>query len=462
MRDCTRHGLNPPTIATSAEYPYGKLHGLFRLPWFRRTWVVQEVALARKVMFYCGDYMIAFDNLVVAADFTRLPYSKLDMQARHWKSYLDWHHMLNEFIRRYEQGETDVTTTVGFGLFELLAATLLLEATRAEDKVYGLYGCAKTLGFELPVPDYTKPIAVVYTEAARACLRQAQNPLRLLEIVEGSAGEELGLPSWVPNLSGCVRKWTPENPPKTSTNSRSNKLVSGGSQSEWNLMVDERRLRVRGRRVDHVAAVGQPWKVDHSTTLLGDAWSNSGQYVGSLVDCILTWLDIVLQRNRSVQGSGAGEVAATQDLARLLTNGHRSLVEPLDRVTQYLSVLIKCAKADDTVVRSSLIHAQDSILEIRQIGHYFVSENMQRVITQMGDFAWRTVFRTTRGYLGVGSYSSRPGDLVVVLHGMATPCLVRPSAEGFVFVGAAFVNEIMNGEFWSTGSSSNDEWFVLV
>lgn len=25
--------------ATTPEYPYGKLHGVFRLPWFRRTWV---------------------------------------------------------------------------------------------------------------------------------------------------------------------------------------------------------------------------------------------------------------------------------------------------------------------------------------------------------------------------------------------------------------------------------------
>jgi len=26
-------------LATTPEYPYGKLHGVFRLLWFRRTWV---------------------------------------------------------------------------------------------------------------------------------------------------------------------------------------------------------------------------------------------------------------------------------------------------------------------------------------------------------------------------------------------------------------------------------------
>lgn len=457
--------LADDVLATTNEYPYGKLHGIFRHAWFRRTWVLQEVALARKVMFYCGDHMLAFDNLVVAADFSRLPYSKLNTQGRHWNSYLAWHHTFNEIIRRYDSGERDVCQTLKLGLLELLVSTTSqLQATRAEDKVYGLYGLAKKLDFALPVPDYTKPVGIVYTEAALACLRQGQS-LKLLESVEGSAADEYGLPSWVPNLSGSLGEWTVENPPKTNINARSNKMVSGDSHCEWSLMPNGRSLRVRGRRVDQVAAVGEAWKVDHRTTLLGDAETNSGQYIGSLIDCIVSWLELVLQRNSGAQGSGSGavdEFAAIQDLARLLTNGLPSLVEPLDRIIQYLSVVVNCARASNTIQRFRLVHPEDSFLEIRRIGPFFMSAAMERVITQIGDSMWRTVFRTTCGYLGVGSYSSRPGDMVVVFHGMAGPCLVRPTAEGFRYVGAAFVDGIMMGEFWDKGSSIDDEWFVLV
>jgi hypothetical protein len=418
--------------------------------------VVQEVALARKVTFYCGDHLLAFDSLVVAADFTRLPYSGLHAGARHWNFYLDWHHALAEFIRRREQGEN-----VGFGLLQLLSGTMMLEATRPEDKVYGMYGCAKRLGLDLPFPDYTKSIAQVYTEATLACLQQAGN-LELLHMVEGAAAAELGLPSWVPNFSESPRKWTPTNPPKTRMPSRKNKLVSGASRCQWMITQEGRRLKVLGRRLDQVAAVSESWKTDARTTLLGDSDMNSGQVVSSLVDCIATWLDVVLQRNHRDGTNTADELAAMQDLTHLLITGH-VFIEAPDRIADYLSVLIKCARANDEALRSHLIHPQDDIVRIPHFGDLHTSQHMGRAIEYMSQLMWKLVFRTTRkAYLGTGSYSSRPGDLVVVLCGMAVPVLIRPCAEGFNFVGAAFVDGIMEGEFWNAGSDADDEWFVLL
>lgn len=421
--------------------------------------MVQEVALARKVMFYCGDHMLAFDNLVIAADFTRLPYSKLNATARHWKSYLRWHHTFAEFIRRREQGEN-----VQVGLIDLLSAGVFLEATRPEDKVNGLYGCAKKLGLDWPIPDYTKSVAQVYTDVTLACIRQASD-LKLLEIVEGAAAAELGLPSWVPNLSESVRTWTLTNPPKTSKPNGKDKLVSGESQCQWMIMSEGIRLKVLGRRLDQVAAISEPWKIDAGTTLLGDADTNSGQVVNSLVDCIATWLDIVLQRNlRNTQGTNiADELEAIQDLTNLLNGGHRSIGDAPNRMDEYFSVLINCARANDDSLRSHLIHPEDDITTSMQFGYVLVSPPMLQVIEYIMHLMWKLVFRTTnKAYLGTGSYSAKPGDLVVVFHGMAVPCLIRPCAEGFNFVGAALVDGIMNGEFWKSGSDADDEWFVLI
>jgi hypothetical protein len=442
----------------SPEFPYGKLHGLFCLPWFRRTWVVQEVALARKVTFYCGDHLLAFDTLVVAADFTRLPHSKLNAAALHWKSYLDWHHTLAEFIRRREQGEN-----VAVGLQKLLSGVMFLDATRPEDKIYGLYGCAKRLGLYLPIPDYTKSVAQIYTEATLACLRQPEN-LNLLEMVEGAAAAELGLPSWVPNFSRSMREWSPTNPPNMSVPIGTNKLISGVSRSQWIFMPERRGLKVLGRRLDQVAAVGEPWRADARTTLLGDAAMNSGQIFGSLVDCIDTWLNVILQRNHrdGHRTNAADELASMEDLARLLMSGHTPLARPPDQIAKYLSVLVSCARTSDRALRSQLIHPNDNITTIMHCGEFLLSQPMQQVLEHMLQWKWKLVFRTTTAYLGTGSYSSSPGDLVVVLCGMSAPCLIRPCAEGFRFVGPAFVDGIMNGEFWNKGSEADDEWFVLI
>jgi hypothetical protein len=423
--------------------------------------VVQEVALARKVMFYCGERLLSFDLLVAAADFTRLPYSKLDMSAQHWGGYLGFHYGLAEFIRRREQGEN-----VSIDLRNLLWGTVLLEATRPEDKIYGLYGCAKKLGLGLPIPDYTKSVAQVYTGATLACLRQSGN-LELLQDCEGAAAAEFGLPSWVPNFSDCPRKWNPTNPPKMCGLSPpdTNNLFSGASRCQWMIMPEGRRLKVLGRRLDQVAAVGEPWKTDARTTLLGDSETNSGQAFLSLVNCIATWLDVALQRNRrdGYRTNAADELAAMQDLTNLLTYGHTSLDESPDRIAEYLSVLINCARTSNEALRSHLIHPEDDIMAIIEFSECRLSPHMKRVIDHIRWASWKLVFRTTtKAYLGAGSYSSSPGDLVVVLYGMTLPCLIRPCAEGFNFVGRAFIPELMNNEFWNLESDMDDEYFLLI
>ena len=446
--------------AISAEFPYGKLHGLFRLPWFRRTWVVQEVAVAKKVVFYCGEHLLAFDNLAAAADFTRLPYSRLDAAARHWKSYLDFHHALAEFIRRHDQGE-DVCENVGWGLQDVLTGAVLLDATRPEDKVHGLYGCAKRLGLDLPTPDYTKSVAKVYTEATLACFRQAGN-LAMLQMVEGSAAAQFGQPSWVPNFSESLRSWTPINPPKMNGPSKIKGSVSGASWSQWMTMRDEVRLKVYGRRVDQVAAVGDAWKMDARPTLFQDAAKPSGQLAHSLLDCIATWLDIVLERDADGTAD-ANELMAVQDLTHLLANGNPSLAGPPGQIDEYLVVLINCARDKARGLEPHLFHPDDDITTPVRFGEVYLSRTVMHVIEYISWSAWKLVFRTsTKAYLGIGGYSCRPGDLVVVLHGMSSPVLLRPCEGGFNFVSAAFIDGIMDGEFWNAGSEADDEWFILI
>jgi hypothetical protein len=90
-------------------------------------------------------------------------------------------------------------------------------------------------------------------------------------------------------------------------------------------------------------------------------------------------------------------------------------------------------------------------------------QSSERITQHISHMMWKSVFRTsTKNYVGAGSYSSSPGDLVVILHGMSVPCIIRPRPEGFTFVGAAFVDGIMEGEFWNAGSDADDEWFVLI
>lgn len=55
----------------------------------------------------------------------------------------------------------------------------------------------------------------------------------------------------------------------------------------------------------------------------------------------------------------------------------------------------------------------------------------------------RTVFVTTRGYMGLGTDNVKPGDAVCILFGGTVPFVLRPEAHFWRFVGDAFVEDVM-------------------
>ncbi|KAH6970949.1 heterokaryon incompatibility protein-domain-containing protein [Ilyonectria sp. MPI-CAGE-AT-0026] len=440
--------LADDALRVTPEYPYGKLHG-----------VVQEVALAKNVMFYCGKFLMHLSTMVVGADFTRLPYSNLDSDTsgRYWRIHLEYHDTMQEFIRRKEQGEP--TSNFGIKLSDILMfPALSLEATRPEDKIFGMYGICKRLGFEIPAPDYRKPLAVVYTEVTRIMLQGDQN-LDLLSTVLESPGWAHGLPSWVPDFSGSTRKWSPSTLPHTYISKRQNPQVSGRTQSQYHFEPDGRGLRVKGRRLSPICAVGQPWIVDSSTNVLGDARAQTGQYAAGLIDCIKSWFDVVRGHPDCLHDGVALEI-----MVRVLAQESATpyATESLDSIVQHLSVLVSISGSSDQSLSTMLADPQDNPGGFLQLGNFTISAEMQRSILHIYDLVWKNVFRTAHNFLGTGTHSAKVSDVVVVLHGCSTAAILRPWAGGFKYISPAHVHGIMNGEFWNSRSAADDEWFVLI
>jgi len=51
-----------------ASAKWGALLDLMQRPWFSRRWVVQEIALARKAVMYCGSDKISWKKFAVAVE----------------------------------------------------------------------------------------------------------------------------------------------------------------------------------------------------------------------------------------------------------------------------------------------------------------------------------------------------------------------------------------------------------
>ncbi|KAF4958107.1 hypothetical protein FGADI_2665 [Fusarium gaditjirri] len=456
--------LADDALMGTPEFPYGKLYGVFRLPWFRRTWhhpvqVVQEVALAKQVMFYCGTHLIRFELIVLGADFTKIPYSKLDVNpsARHWRSYLDFHSRVKELISWREEHDPAEKLTSLLSL--LVVPGMILEATRPEDKVFGMYGICKRLGYELPAPDYQKSLAVVYTEAAKAILHYDQS-LELLSVATETSAWADGLPSWVPNFSGCISKWSPSSPPTMcSVGARESLKTSDSNHCQYRLGPGDMGLTVRGRRLDTICAVGKPWKTDSYTSLLGGSDTNTIQYADSLIDCIGSWL-AVLQDLPNCSSRGA----AIEYMTRVLSNNVSDKYPPVpfEDMVQYLAVLVAMSASGNRTRFTTLASLPNGSLSRQQEEFLGLMAGCNLAITRIFGSIWQTMFRTESGYVGMGTHTLTSGDIVVLFEGCAVAGVIRRSSGGFRYVGPAYVDGIMDKELGNPGSDTEGEWFILV
>jgi hypothetical protein len=70
----------------------------------------------------------------------------------------------------------------------------------------------------------------------------------------------------------------------------------------------------------------------------------------------------------------------------------------------------------------------------------------------------RRLFRTKKGYLGLGAHGLAKGDKVCVVAGGAVPLLLRPrtTGQGYEFIGDAYVHGVMDGEAASRRMQEED------
>ncbi|KAI8959257.1 HET-domain-containing protein [Daldinia sp. FL1419] len=182
------------------KQPYSLLKKLFKLPWFSRIWVRQEVTLAVDwptiILGKHQAHMLDLCNLwtIVSEDGYMFDQPQL-MGLR------DARMMIHNPAEVEEAG-------LSLGTAEFLLHVILAyggaEATLPHDQVYGLLGqvyafIEKTHGHPLPTqlsPDYTRPYEEVYHEFV-AYIFESTGDLRLWETTARKFGV---VPSWVPDL----------------------------------------------------------------------------------------------------------------------------------------------------------------------------------------------------------------------------------------------------------------------
>ncbi|KAF2647075.1 hypothetical protein K491DRAFT_699856 [Lophiostoma macrostomum CBS 122681] len=212
---------------------------LYRRTWFSRAWTVQECALARDIVFICGDLVTKFRLWIEAGLF---------LMASEWSEPLGFFYEFprvetDDFLHLVEQSEgleehalltrslsvlhTSRETCVApilrlkdlcgvqglvskqrwsfaehtFPLQALLRPFSPSSCSLPQDRIYAFLGLVPESSWKGLTIDYERPIADTFIQATWAMIRSTKS-LRILSHVENRKHRNIeGLPSWVPEYS---------------------------------------------------------------------------------------------------------------------------------------------------------------------------------------------------------------------------------------------------------------------
>ena len=403
---------------------------IYWLPWFNRTWIIQEIALAKRAQVQCGSHKMPWDYLIAA---------ERVLVKHHLTSAVDIDPSPIAAMQAYRNATVNGERLT---LLELMYSSRSNQSTDPRDKVYSLLGIAADIKAHEFDPDYILPVEDTYRNLALFYIRKDNN-LDFLSAVEDYRWRvHKKLPSWVPD-------WTahPRSTPFLSQMQRLHFRASGESSPQISSLKTPSPasiLRVRGKILDMVSRVGSA-DVPMRDNIPGAR--DTSYFRQTLV------LGAVAQRQHWENLVNELETYPTGEETPMEAYHHTAIAEgklESGNVPEDLPRLYAAWKKH----WKYLLNYRLSHLPERATPEEFEERECATVYIQ----AWREAFRfrrlviTEKGYMGLGNYSVRPDDKVCLLYGGKTVYILRERRTGqYRFIGEAYIRGLMQGQGMAKG-----------
>lgn len=438
-----------------------------RRPWFTRTWILQELAMAKKdPLVVCGGKSAPWSMLMdawgaIATGFfveTGLANSPPgEDENRSVSSTTDNQRSSGSSAFTRPKLKIDVLDDLrkamrehgGMSLRQLLMISRTSSSTDPRDRIYGLLGLlglegtGTSSGKSIEI-DYNKSISAVYADAIAHIFSRGEGPFFLSGIFlpgiseptttfpESSASAAPKLPSWVPDFSRQTAAQASQpsgiifHPPANLGGASG----AGADSHNGKVLEDNITLRVEGLIVDRIAEVAP--------------------FGSSLQDCVGILPDFEAMTGK------ATSIPCTLDSSTIASFVEQwKTSEPLWRILisnkQWKSGYEQAPTAYEHEYQG-LLHQHSSGLTENNITDTERSEYELCLKSSVGK---KALFTSESGFVGTCIPDAKVGDTVVVIFGSPVPFVVRPlrskSVSGeerlvYSLVGAAYVGGIMRGE----------------
>ena len=395
---------------------------LYRRPWFKRIWCVQEVKVAQEAIVLCGPWHVDWDVVGFTAGWIlKLQYDiyvKLGLSSTGhiWMMYLK------------DAGELP--------LLRALVRFRELKATDPRDKVYAILGLTPEAN-AVPI-DYNSSLGRVFADTAYALihLRKDLDVLSHVHHHEDYNGSS-EFPSWAP-------RW-----------------------DEDGISISFQALHILRERWSF-SSIQEPSKSETDTLRLSGICFDAATYTSSKMEphkfkefnrtlephpLVTLWRDIASGLFESTSGSFT-------KMARTLTTGLTEtlhIVEDLalDEQKPFYAeffAFMKILFQQIEKMPATLDACIGSFGEADPRSHWIFSSSVCE--------SWK-VFHTSKGFFGVGPACMKNGDLVVLLCGGCHPYVVRPMPDGggYLFLGGCYIDDIPSGKVDVSFNEANLEVF---
>ncbi|KAF5000053.1 hypothetical protein FGRMN_2064 [Fusarium graminum] len=488
---------------------YKALFHFFTRPYWRRMWVVQEVAMGNpQTPIICGGNCIAWDDIhkavrIIVADESRFGRAIIDSVRPHilstWSFELGRDRMLQErtwipermwkiqmtMMRIQKEQSTPSDLDDWKGLVRALNLARASLVTNEKDRVYGILGI-KAIAERVHIhPDYQLSQSEIYSKFMTELISKGR--LNVLRLASGCGGLVTtnwkfdSLPSFLQNqyvaplllplldsvapirgkttigsvcqhdLPSWTVCWTCTPAPVAQLDGPYIADLYMGHPSPV-IPTSGSTITVKGVMLDTIISLSASSanEIDDRYPLNGDdAMLSSSSMYGSLEETRHAFWRTIVGDTTSRGGERAPECYSwllhprlwQRGVAGVWTNG-LGLHDFMAR-NQHLRLcgysLGELIFGPSKLVSKFRLVAGDA--------YYNPTDTQREVLSwAINAMAWRRVFSTKDGRIGMGSCAAELNDRIVILRGCNTPLILRKLEDGWKLVGECYTHGVMYGE----------------
>ncbi|KAI0014205.1 heterokaryon incompatibility protein-domain-containing protein [Xylariaceae sp. FL0662B] len=425
------------------------LINLMERPWFRRLWILQEVAFAREVLLYCGKKRSRWETFAAILAQLKRKGVVLDRFTPKAAIGIDSALEIDEIRRGARQS-----------LLSVLLATSSAECTDVRDKVFGVLGLAEdyenwSKNFDddgsrtnILEPDYTVNVADVFLRLAQWSV-EVYGVSDLLSCTSRTDVEPIsklrGLPSWVPD-------WTRLDVDTPFARCGYCRMLQEEPlfKSDEPVILEESSLKVPAVLLDEVKQVGR--KPHFKKTPFGKLWEEEESKEPSKVILkVYTWTD---ENVVSIRGAHKW-VSDCEELANLMKNRQTGRdVEILERAWRTMTAGMT---GDGEAITDGFAHSfrtyrdfLEACLSAHKLGSTDIMvprshvDAVARVEAALNMWSSKRRFAITQeGRMALVPNRAQEGDLIILVANSKVPHIVRRKGDGtFAIVGEAYLEDM--------------------